>query len=162
MLAQSTHAANASSRRPGRVVACPQSKMFSVGGTMTRIVRTKVRLASAVAAVCLAGGAFAQQPQLNETQTHGRELFLQSCGECHLQPQLGAPRYAPALSRDSAGGQESSIREVIANGTPRMPGFKYNFTPEQIASIAAYLKTVPPAASAASPAAAPANSREQD
>jgi mono/diheme cytochrome c family protein len=122
-----------------------------------------VRIASAVAAVFLAGGGVAQQPQLNETQTLGRTLFLQSCGECHLLPQLGAPRYAPALSRDSAGGQESAMREVIANGTPRMPGFKYNFTPDQIAAIAAYLKTVPPAGAATpSPTAAHANGRDQD
>ena len=83
--------------------------------------------------------------------TLGRSLFLQSCGECHLTPQLGAPRYAPALSRDSVGGQESAMREVIANGTPRMPGFKYNFTPQQIAAIASYLKTVPPAERGAGP-----------
>jgi mono/diheme cytochrome c family protein len=82
---------------------------------------------------------------------------------CHLPPQLGAPRYAPALSRDSAGGQESAMREVIANGTPRMPGFKANFTPDQIAAIAAFLKTVPPAgASSPRPNAARANSRDQD
>jgi mono/diheme cytochrome c family protein len=122
-----------------------------------------MRIASAVAAVFLAGGAFAQQPQLNEAQTLGRSLFVQSCNVCHLPPQLGAPRYAPALSRDSVGGQESAMREVIANGTPRMPGFKTNFTPEQIAAVAAYLKTVPPAAAAApTPSAAHANSREQD
>ena len=122
-----------------------------------------LRIASAVAAVFLAGGAVAQQPQLNETQTLGRSLFVQSCGVCHLPPQLGAPRYAPALSRDSAGGQESAMREVIANGTPRMPGFKANFTPPQIAAIAAYLKTVPPASAAApNSGAAHANSREQD
>jgi mono/diheme cytochrome c family protein len=122
-----------------------------------------LRIASAAAAVFLAGGVLAQQPQLNETQTLGRSLFVQSCGVCHLLPQMGAPRYAPALSRDSAGGQESAMREVIANGTPRMPGFKANFTPQQIAAIAAYLKTVPPAAAAApSPGAAHANSREQD
>jgi mono/diheme cytochrome c family protein len=121
------------------------------------------RMASAAAAVFLAGGAVAQQPQLDDTQTLGRNLFLQSCGECHLTPQLGAPRYAPALSRDSVGGQESAMREVIANGTPRMPGFKYNFTPQQIAAIAAYLKTVPPTA-AATPGARPtsANGRDQD
>ena len=122
-----------------------------------------LRIASAVAVVFLAGGAVAQQPQLNETQTLGRSLFVQSCGVCHLPPQLGAPRYAPALSRDSAGGQESAMREVIANGTPRMPGFKANFTPDQIAAIAAYLKTVPPAVAAAPNAgAARSNSREQD
>ena len=32
----------------------------------------------------------------------------------------------------------------ISNGTARMPGFKYTYTPEQIAAIAAYIKTLPP------------------
>jgi mono/diheme cytochrome c family protein len=125
-----------------------------------------LRVASAIAAVFVAGGAVAQQPQpvkLDETQTLGRSLFLQSCGECHLLPQLGAPRYAPQLSRDSAGGDEKNMREVIANGTPRMPGFRYNFTPQQIAAIASYLKTVPPAANAApTPGTRGANGRDQD
>jgi mono/diheme cytochrome c family protein len=35
------------------------------------------------------------------------------------------------------------MRDVIANGTPRMPGFKYQFEPTQIAAIVAYLMTVP-------------------
>jgi mono/diheme cytochrome c family protein len=35
------------------------------------------------------------------------------------------------------------MRDVIANGTPRMPGFKFQFEPPQIAAIVAYLKTVP-------------------
>ena len=41
------------------------------------------------------------------------------------------------------------MREYISNGTPRMPGFRFNFEPEQIGAIVAYLKTVPPAAPAA-------------
>jgi mono/diheme cytochrome c family protein len=32
---------------------------------------------------------------------------------------------------------------VISNGTPRMPGFKFQFDQAQIVAIAAYLKTVP-------------------
>jgi mono/diheme cytochrome c family protein len=35
------------------------------------------------------------------------------------------------------------MREVISNGTPRMPGFKYHFEPAQIDAIVAYLKTIP-------------------
>jgi len=121
-----------------------------------------LRVAAAIVAISIAGGAAAQQPQLDATQTAGRSLFLQSCGECHLLPQLGAPRYAPQLSRESLGGDENAMREVIANGTPRMPGFKYNFTPQQIAAIASYLKTVPPGNAAAGPRASPGNGRDQD
>ena len=33
--------------------------------------------------------------------------------------------------------------EVISNGTPRMPGFKYHFEPTQIEAIVAFRKTIP-------------------
>jgi mono/diheme cytochrome c family protein len=36
-------------------------------------------------------------------------------------------------------------REVIANGTPRMPGFEHHFAPAEIDAIAAYVQTLPPA-----------------
>ncbi len=52
--------------------------------------------------------------------------------------------YGPELSRESAGGREDLMRGFITNGTPRMPGFRYTYSPGQIAAIAAYLKTVPP------------------
>lgn len=100
-------------------------------------------------------GASAQpaaEPKLNDTQILGMRLFNQSCRVCHAKPQMTSPLYGPALSRDSVGGQEGVMREVIANGTPRMPGFKYHFEPAQIDAIVAYLKTLPPAP--AEPAAA--------
>jgi mono/diheme cytochrome c family protein len=48
------------------------------------------------------------------------------------------------LSRESLGGRPELVREVIANGTPRMPGFKHNFAPAEIDAITAYLQTLPP------------------
>ena len=45
---------------------------------------------------------------------------------------------------ESAGGREDGLRDFISNGTPRMPGFKYTYNPDQIAAIVAYLKTMPP------------------
>jgi mono/diheme cytochrome c family protein len=80
---------------------------------------------------------------LDDKQLLGMALFNQSCRVCHTKPQLTSPLYGPALSRDSLGGQEDVMREVISNGTPRMPGFKHHFEPAQIAAIAAYLKTIP-------------------
>ena len=70
-------------------------------------------------------------------------LFNQSCRLCHTKPQLTSPLYGPALSRQSLGGQDSVMREVIGNGTPRMPGFKHHFQPAQIDAIVSYLKTIP-------------------
>ena len=82
------------------------------------------------------------------TQLEGRRLYTQSCLVCHAKPQLTAALYGPALSKESLGGQDDVMREVISNGTPRMPGFKYHFTPSQIDSIVQYLKTVPAPAGA--------------
>jgi mono/diheme cytochrome c family protein len=80
---------------------------------------------------------------LNETQRQGLALFVQSCGICHQEVQMTSAAFGPILSRDSLGGREAVMREVIANGTPRMPGFKHQFAPAQIDAIVAYLKTVP-------------------
>ena len=80
---------------------------------------------------------------LNDKQLLGMRLFNQSCRVCHTKPQLTSPLYGPALSRQSLGGQEGVMREVIGNGTPRMPGFKPQFEPPQIDAIVAYLKTIP-------------------
>ena len=94
--------------------------------------------------------AAAQQPgavaALTPDQQLGRQLFTQSCMVCHTRPVITAGTFGPPLSRDAAGGQADVMRQVITDGTPRMPGFKYQFTPAQIAAIVAYLKTVPPAA----------------
>ena len=92
-------------------------------------------------------GAAAQQASgsLNDQQLLGMRLFNQSCRVCHTKPQMTSSLYGPELSRNSAGGQESVMRDLIGNGTPRMPGFKYHFAPAEIDAIAAYLQTLPPA-----------------
>ena len=82
--------------------------------------------------------------ELDATQQLGRQLFGQSCAVCHLKQQLGAATFGPPLSKVSLGGEEGVMREVIANGTPRMPAFKYHFDAAQIDAIVRYLKTVPP------------------
>jgi len=89
--------------------------------------------------------ALAQQGNapLNDRELLGMRLFNQSCRVCHTKPQLTSPLYGPALSQKSLGGQDDVMREVISNGTPRMPGFKHHFEPPQIDAIVAYLKTIP-------------------
>jgi len=94
----------------------------------------------------LATGALAQSardPSLTQTQREGLRLFSQSCGVCHTLVQQRARQYAPTLSHDTLGGDEELMREFISNGSPRMPGFRYTFEPEQINAIVAYIKTVP-------------------
>ena len=73
-----------------------------------------------------------------------------------------APYYAPALSRESLGGQEDVMREVIGNGTPRMPGFKVHFQAADIDAIVAYLKTVPPQGAPAPAPKARGDQRDAD
>jgi mono/diheme cytochrome c family protein len=102
-----------------------------------------------------AAPAFAAE-KLDATQELGQHLFNQSCRVCHAKPQLNSVQYAPVLSNASASGNARGMHDVIANGTPRMPGFKYHFKPEQIDAIVAYLMTVPPPGT---PGAAPAKSR---
>ena len=85
--------------------------------------------------------ALAQEPQLL-----GMRLYNQSCRVCHTKPQLTSQQYAPPLSRVSMNGNDEALRKQIADGSPKMPGFKYHFKPAEIDAIVAYLKTVPPPA----------------
>jgi mono/diheme cytochrome c family protein len=89
-------------------------------------------------------GLLAAENHLNAQQQLGRRLFEQSCGVCHTRPTLVSGMYGPELSRLNLGGQEELLRTLISNGTARMPGFKYTYDPDQIAAIAAYIKTLPP------------------
>ncbi len=106
-----------------------------------------------VAAVLLfcsvaSSAAFAQSTgphQLPDKERLGWRLYEQSCSICHTKPNLVLGLFGPSLSRESLGGKAEAVREVIANGTPRMPGFKYNFAPAEIDAITAYLQTLPPA-----------------
>jgi mono/diheme cytochrome c family protein len=81
----------------------------------------------------------------------GMRLFNQSCRVCHTKPQLVSPQYAPLLSMSTLGGKADTMREVIGNGTPHMPGFKYHFKPAEIDAIVAYLKTLSPPTEAPKP-----------
>jgi mono/diheme cytochrome c family protein len=84
---------------------------------------------------------------LNSEQREGWLLTLQYCGLCHTRTNLhSSTTIGPILSRESAGGNDDVMRQVIADGTPNMPGFKHLLEPTQIAAIASYLKTVPPQA----------------
>jgi mono/diheme cytochrome c family protein len=108
-----------------------------------------------------AGGASTAGAALNDTQLLGRRLFTQSCGVCHSKPVITSGQYGPVLSKETLGGQSDAMVQFISGGTPRMPGFKYTYTPDQIAAIAAYLLTVPaPATPASTAPGAPVKSDE--
>ena len=92
---------------------------------------------------------------LNEQQRLGRRVFAQSCGVCHLRPSLNVRTYGPLLSKAAAGGDEGRMRNIILEGTTRMPAFKYYLQNDQVDAIIAYVRTIPaPAAAAAAPPAA--------
>jgi mono/diheme cytochrome c family protein len=92
--------------------------------------------------------AFAQSTDphlLPDKERLGWRLYEQSCSICHTKPNLVLGQFGPSLSRESLGGKPELVREAIANGTPRMPGFKYHFATAEIDAIVAYLQTLPPA-----------------
>jgi mono/diheme cytochrome c family protein len=104
---------------------------------------------SALVAVLLLAGATQglsaqHEEHSNASQQLGRRLYETSCGVCHTRPTLISRMYGPELNKTTAGGNQEVIRGVITNGTPRMPGFKYTYTPDQIAAIAAYVVTLQP------------------
>ena len=66
---------------------------------------------------------------LTPQQQLGRRLFEQSCGICHTRPTLVSGMFGPELSKNTMGGSDEVLKVIIGNGTQRMPGFKYMFTP---------------------------------
>jgi mono/diheme cytochrome c family protein len=100
--------------------------------------------------VCVAAAA-AQGDAAGDQVKLGERLVNQSCVVCHFAPQITSGTYAPALSKDTLGGNAQIMHQFIADGSPRMPGFKYQFKPQQIDAIVAYIKTIAPAPAAASP-----------
>ena len=81
--------------------------------------------------------------QADAQHLEGMRLFNQSCRVCHTKPQMTSPQYGPVLSRVSLGGNEEAMKVIIANGSPRMPGFRYHFKPAEIDAIVSYLKSLP-------------------
>src|SRR5207302_9120162 len=80
---------------------------------------------------------------LSASALQGRKLFVQRCAACH-DPSANtefAP-YAPKLpgSRMATLG-DAALRAKIADGSARMPGFKYMFSQEQVDRLVEYLKT---------------------
>jgi mono/diheme cytochrome c family protein len=119
---------------------------------MTRTARMLPHrfLCSLLIVLAMSHAALAQE---SSRQQLGMRLFNQSCRVCHTKPTLLSPQYGPTLSMNTLGGNADIMREVISNGTPRMPGFKYDFNSAQIDAIVAYIKTIPtPAQTATTPA----------
>jgi mono/diheme cytochrome c family protein len=105
--------------------------------------RAGIALVLATVASCAWAQEAPDPASLSDTERLGQKLFYQSCGVCHTKPQITSAQFGPVLSKASADGREDVIRGIIADGSPRMPGFKYHFDSKEIAAIVAYLKKVP-------------------
>ena len=79
----------------------------------------------------------------SDAVTLGRRLFQQNCSICHTQATLTNPMYGPSLYRDVVNGKEDLVRDYIAKGSSKMPGFRYGLKASEINAIVEYLKTVP-------------------
>jgi mono/diheme cytochrome c family protein len=125
----------------------------------------KRRVAALVVFCVLAGlplGATAQPAGGDGQRLLGLRWVTPSCRVCHTKPTLLSGLYGPALSMNTLGGNADAIRAFISNGTARMPGFKYDFTPAQIDAIVAYIKSRPVTAQAAPAPAKPSNAPGAD
>ena len=83
---------------------------------------------------------------LGESETKGKGLFLQRCSICHL-PQLPGrtPSIGPVLDnlfRDAKPDAEATVRKMILEGSPRMPGFQYALQSRDIEDLIAYVKVL--------------------
>jgi mono/diheme cytochrome c family protein len=108
---------------------------------MKRVVAILFLLSLAPASALAQAGV---APTTDDAPLLGMRLFNQSCRLCHTPPHAGSAQYGPVLSRDSLGGQDEALRTFIASGSPRMPGFKSTFRPEELSALVGYLKTLPP------------------
>jgi mono/diheme cytochrome c family protein len=73
----------------------------------------------------------------------GRKLFVQRCSVCHLPGLPIYNAYGPLLDGKYVTARgDKAMTAAIANGSRRMPGFKYTLQPREIQEILAYLKTV--------------------
>ena len=113
-----------------------------------RTMRPGATVILSLCAACLATVAVHAQPAagaaaMSPKALEGMQLFNQHCRVCHTKPLLTAGQYGPVLSQSSLGGDERALHDFIANGAPRMPGFKYSFEAGQIDAVVAYLKTLP-------------------
>ena len=89
---------------------------------------------------------------LTDVQKLGHRVFEQRCGICHEQARAGFQMYGPPLYKDLVNGSEDAIKEIIRNGSAKMPGFKLGLQPSEIDAIVEYLKTVPKPQKSAQPA----------
>jgi mono/diheme cytochrome c family protein len=78
-------------------------------------------------------------PQLTEIELKGRLLFFGRCSVCHVR---GVGPWVDQQTVKALG--EANVREMIAKGSPGMPGQQYSLSAAQIDQIVDFLKRVTP------------------
>jgi len=90
----------------------------------------------------------AAQAADSATIERGQEWFYQRCSLCHLGRVLKNETHepmAPTLNgvlKDASAAREAAVREQIAEGSLRMPGFRHGLTAQEFEELMAYLKTL--------------------
>jgi hypothetical protein len=80
---------------------------------------------------------------LTATERLGAFRFKQRCIVCHgRQMSLQPNTWGPILTKKNVEGREDAVRRQIAEGSPRMPAFKYALQPSEVEAILQYLKRV--------------------
>ena len=77
-----------------------------------------------------------QKPRTGEA--NGREIFLRNCSACHRADRTGAPPEFPSLIGLADRYEEGSVRQLIAEGQGRMPGFA-NIGLDQLQAVFEYV-----------------------
>ena len=83
---------------------------------------------------------------LTPAEFEGKKIFVQRCALCHdLLGQPAVSTLGPWIDASTVKARgESAVRQTIANGSRRMPGWRYTLAPEQVDQLMAYLNTVTP------------------
>jgi quinoprotein glucose dehydrogenase len=77
-----------------------------------------------------------QKPRTGEA--NGRDIFLRNCSACHRADRTGAPPEFPSLIGLGDRYEEGSVKQLIAEGQGRMPGFA-NLGHDQLEAVFDYV-----------------------
>ncbi len=87
-------------------------------------------------------------PAAASAATRGEAWFYQRCSLCHMGRIVKDDKFEPMAPRldgvlkSATPEREKGVRQFIQQGSLRMPGFRYNFTPAEFEELMAYLKTL--------------------
>jgi mono/diheme cytochrome c family protein len=87
---------------------------------------------------------------LTPDEKAGRRMFQTRCAMCHVaedpgtevEPAVTIGPFGPLLSNARVLVDEAGVREKILNGGPRMPGYRYALSVEDLTQVIAFMKTL--------------------